>query len=118
MIPTITRTDPDNTNKLATSTVLHRNGGLTFAEGVTSSAPLCVQSAESKMSANDLERRRRRRSSSLMYQEPPESLEHQSDQMVNPNLNAQLVNAKGMDTRVWLGVRKIWADKSAVQAPG
>jgi hypothetical protein len=98
MIPTITRTTPSNTTKLATQTVLHRNGGLKFAEGVSPSSPLCVQSAESKMSANDMERRRRRRSSSLMYQEPPESLEHQSDQMVNPNLNAQWVNAKGMNT--------------------
>ena len=41
-------------------------------------------------------RSRRRRSSSLMYQEPPESLEQQSDQAVLPNLNAQWVNAKGM----------------------
>lgn len=30
-----------------------------------------------------------------MYQEPPESLEQQSDQAVLPNLNAQWVNAKG-----------------------
>ncbi|KAF2221895.1 putative unfolded protein response protein Orm1 [Elsinoe ampelina] len=39
--------------------------------------------------------KRRRRSSSLMYSEPPESLEHISDQAVNPNLNSQWVNAKG-----------------------
>lgn len=38
---------------------------------------------------------RRRRSSSLLYQEPPESIEHMSDQSVLPNLNAQWVNAKG-----------------------
>ena len=38
---------------------------------------------------------RRRRSSSLLYQEPPESLDHMSDQSVVPNLNAQWVNAKG-----------------------
>lgn len=38
---------------------------------------------------------RRRRSSSLMYTEPPESLEHISDQAALPNLNAQWVNAKG-----------------------
>ena len=31
-----------------------------------------------------------------MYQEPPESLEQQSDQAILPNLNAQWVNAKGM----------------------
>ena len=30
-----------------------------------------------------------------MYQEPPESLEQQSDQAILPNLNAQWVNAKG-----------------------
>ncbi|KAF2193741.1 Orm1 type endoplasmic reticulum protein [Zopfia rhizophila CBS 207.26] len=38
---------------------------------------------------------RRRRSSSLVYTEPPESLEHISDQSALPNLNAQWVNAKG-----------------------
>jgi len=30
-----------------------------------------------------------------MYQEPPETLEQQSDQAALPNLNAQWVNAKG-----------------------
>lgn len=30
-----------------------------------------------------------------MYQEPPESLEQQSDQAILPNLNSQWVNAKG-----------------------
>jgi len=38
---------------------------------------------------------RRRRSSSLVYHEPPESLDHISDQSAVPNLNAQWVNAKG-----------------------
>lgn len=38
---------------------------------------------------------RRRRSSSLLYQEPPESMEHMSDQAALPNLNATWVNAKG-----------------------
>lgn len=38
---------------------------------------------------------RRRRSSSLLYQEPPESMEHMSDQSALPNLNANWVNAKG-----------------------
>lgn len=61
--------------------------------------PLVVQSAERKMSfaQQDQDRRksRRRRSSSLMFQEPPESLEQQSDQAVLPNLNSQWVNAKG-----------------------
>ncbi|KAK5164937.1 sphingolipid homeostasis protein orm1 [Saxophila tyrrhenica] len=65
--------------------------------------PTVVQNAERKMSfpANvtagkeKVKGSRRRRSSSLMYQEPPESLEQQSDQAVLPNLNAQWVNAKG-----------------------
>jgi len=39
---------------------------------------------------------RRRRSSSIIYQEPPESIEHTSDQAALPNLNANWVNAKGM----------------------
>ncbi|KAK8219679.1 sphingolipid homeostasis protein orm1 [Zalaria obscura] len=43
----------------------------------------------------DKAQRRRRRSSSLMYTEPPESLEHISDQAALPNLNSQWVNAKG-----------------------
>jgi hypothetical protein len=38
---------------------------------------------------------RRRRSSSLLYQEPPETIEHMSDQAALPNLNADWVNAKG-----------------------
>ncbi|KAF2482771.1 putative unfolded protein response protein Orm1 [Neohortaea acidophila] len=47
------------------------------------------------MALNAKDKTRRRRSSSLMYQEPPESLEQQSDQAVLPNLNSQWVNAKG-----------------------
>jgi len=39
--------------------------------------------------------KRRRRSSSLVFVEPPESLEHKSDQDLLPNLNAEWVNAKG-----------------------
>jgi hypothetical protein len=35
-----------------------------------------------------------------MYQEPPESLEQQSDQAILPNLNAQWVNAKGEFARI------------------
>ncbi|KAI9805634.1 MAG: hypothetical protein M1833_005126 [Piccolia ochrophora] len=38
---------------------------------------------------------RRRRSSSLIYTEPPESIEHISDQSALPNLNADWVNSKG-----------------------
>ena len=44
---------------------------------------------------NDGKKSRRRRSSSLLYQEPPESIEHMSDQAVLPNGNANWVNAKG-----------------------
>ena len=44
---------------------------------------------------NDGKKSRRRRSSSLLYQEPPESMEHISDQAASPNLNAGWVNAKG-----------------------
>ncbi|KAF2468463.1 ORMDL-domain-containing protein [Lindgomyces ingoldianus] len=43
----------------------------------------------------DAKEARRRRSSSLVYTEPPESLEHISDQSALPNLNADWVNAKG-----------------------
>ncbi|RMX81890.1 hypothetical protein D0869_06463, partial [Hortaea werneckii] len=99
---------PNNTAKLSSTAVIHNRAGLTFAEPVNSPArprtltvdgregspPLCVQSAERKMGI-DKDKRRRRRSSSLMYQEPPESLEQQSDQATMPNLNAQWVNAKG-----------------------
>ena len=47
---------------------------------------------------NDGKKGRRRRSSSLMiYKEPLESPEHMSDQAVLPNLNAEWVNAKGME---------------------
>ena len=44
---------------------------------------------------NDGKKSRRRRSSSLIYQEPPESIEHMSDQSALPNVNADWVNAKG-----------------------
>ncbi|KAI9891961.1 MAG: hypothetical protein M1814_002155 [Vezdaea aestivalis] len=43
---------------------------------------------------SDTRTARRRRSSSLIYQEPPESIEHMSDQSALPNLNATWVNAK------------------------
>jgi hypothetical protein len=42
---------------------------------------------------------RRRRSSSLLYQEPPETIEHMSDQAALPNLNANWVNAKGQSLK-------------------
>lgn len=44
---------------------------------------------------NEGKKSRRRRSSSLIYQEPPESIEHMSDQSALPNVNADWVNAKG-----------------------
>jgi hypothetical protein len=44
---------------------------------------------------NEQKTGRRRRSSSLLYQEPPETIEHMSDQAALPNLNANWVNAKG-----------------------
>ncbi|KAJ5569978.1 uncharacterized protein N7459_009408, partial [Penicillium hispanicum] len=47
-----------------------------------------------RLSPNTQKQGRRRRSSSLIYQEPPESIEHTSDQAALPNLNANWVNAK------------------------
>lgn len=65
---------------------------LSFAAN-TKSAPQRRPSLERKMS--EQKTGRRRRSSSLIYQEPPESIEHISDQSALPNLNANWVNAKG-----------------------
>ena len=48
-----------------------------------------------RLSPNTQRQGRRRRSSSIIYQEPPESMEHISDQAALPNLNANWVNAKG-----------------------
>ena len=59
----------------------------------TKPAPPLKPSGERKM--NDGKKSRRRRSSSLIYQEPPESIEHMSDQSALPNVNADWVNAKG-----------------------
>lgn len=70
---------------------------------------------------------RRRRSSSIIYQEPPESIEHTSDQAALPNLNANWVNAKGEELHFFLvnnrdfgicGTRKLerdnqWLDEDA-----
>jgi hypothetical protein len=47
---------------------------------------------------NEQKTGRRRRSSSLLYQEPPETIEHMSDQAALPNLNANWVNAKGQSS--------------------
>ena len=54
---------------------------------------------------NDGKKSRRRRSSSLIYQEPPESIEHMSDQSALPNVNADWVNAKGEPAASYEGVR-------------
>ncbi|KAK5129589.1 hypothetical protein LTR08_003054 [Meristemomyces frigidus] len=101
---TITTNTNTNTNtaKLSPTSILPARSGLTFAEPVEgafrghrqASPPLCVQSAMAAI-GKEKDKRRRRRSSSLMYQEPPESLEQQSDQATMPNLNSQWVNAKG-----------------------
>jgi len=53
------------------------------------------QSARSYRAMSEQKTGRRRRSSSLLYQEPPETIEHMSDQAALPNLNANWVNAKG-----------------------
>ena len=88
-----------STAKLSSATATLQRTNITFAEKVNPPpGPASIQSAERKMTSNTLKERdnpRRRRSSSLMYQEPPESLEQQSDQAALPNLNAQWVNAKG-----------------------
>ena len=65
---------------------------LSFAAN-TNSAPSLRPSEQANM--NEGKKSRRRRSSSLLYQEPPESIEHISDQAASPNLNAGWVNAKG-----------------------
>jgi len=62
------------------------------------SFPPEVGTGQQRLSPNSMSQSkqgRRRRSSSLIYQEPPESIEHTSDQAALPNLNANWVNAKG-----------------------
>ncbi|KAK5243378.1 sphingolipid homeostasis protein orm1, partial [Cryomyces antarcticus] len=83
---------PRTTAKL--SSLLLKRTGLTFAGDVKPASPY-PRSAERRMSPSTGKSGRRRRSSSLMYTEPPESLEHISDQAVLPNLNSEWVNAKG-----------------------
>lgn len=102
------KTGPNSIPTAGSRTSMRRSvsasAGQTPAEVTIVESPEVVQNAERKMSfpANStagkekVKTSRRRRSSSLMYQEPPESLEQQSDQAVLPNLNSQWVNAKGM----------------------
>lgn len=60
---------------------------------------------------NEGKKSRRRRSSSLLYQEPPESLEHMSDQSALPNENANWVNAKGEQAAFhWARHILVWDD--------
>jgi hypothetical protein len=84
---------PANTAKLS-STLLQPTSGLSFA-GDTNRPPNQRRHSERAASSMDTKAARRRRSSSLMYTEPPESLEHISDQAALPNLNSEWVNAKG-----------------------
>jgi hypothetical protein len=85
---------PANTAKLS-STLLQPTSGLSFA-GDTNRPPNQRRHSERAASSMDTKAARRRRSSSLMYTEPPESLEHISDQAALPNLNSEWVNAKGL----------------------
>jgi hypothetical protein len=80
--------DLSNTAKLSSLT-LQRT--ISF-QADTKPAPENLAS-EYKMSSGKTGRRRR--SSSIIYHEPPESLDHISDQSALPNLNSQWVNAKG-----------------------
>ena len=61
---------------------------------------------------NDGKKSRRRRSSSIIYQEPPESIEHMSDQSALPNVNADWVNAKGEPASSYGGVRSGWFEEA------
>lgn len=83
------RSNPSNTANLSSLLVPRM---LAFTPN-TKPAPSLRSSGGKKM--NDGKKSRRRRSSSLIYQEPPESIEHMSDQSALPNVNADWVNAKG-----------------------
>ena len=67
----------------------------TISYAASTNQPPPRRTAFGDTSMNDGKKGRRRRSSSLLYQEPPESMEHMSDQSALPNLNADWVNAKG-----------------------
>ncbi len=101
------RTSPASTASYNSKTPMRRTSTYAAsgapAEVTIHENPEVVQNAERKMNfpasgvadKDKVKTSRRRRSSSLMYQEPPESLEQQSDQAILPNLNSQWVNAKG-----------------------
>ena len=80
----------DNTAKLS-PLIIPR----TISYAASTNPPPPRRTAFGDTSMNDGKKGRRRRSSSLLYQEPPESIEHMSDQSALPNLNADWVNAKG-----------------------
>lgn len=80
----------DNTAKLS-PLIIPR----TISYAASTNQPPPRRTAFGDTSMNDGKKGRRRRSSSLLYQEPPESMEHMSDQSALPNLNADWVNAKG-----------------------
>jgi hypothetical protein len=80
---------PSPTAKLSSPILLPR----TVSYDATSKPPR--QSGPYRGMSEQQKTGRRRRSSSLIYQEPPETIEHMSDQAALPNLNADWVNAKG-----------------------
>ncbi|KFX99367.1 hypothetical protein O988_03901 [Pseudogymnoascus sp. VKM F-3808] len=79
---------PSNTAKLSSPLLLPR----TISYDGSSNPP---RRGDAYRNMSEEKTGRRRRSSSLLYQEPPESIEHMSDQAALPNLNANWVNAKG-----------------------
>jgi hypothetical protein len=83
---------PSNTAKLSSPLLLPR----TISYDGSSNPP---RRGDAYRNMSEEKTGRRRRSSSLLYQEPPESIEHMSDQAALPNLNANWVNAKGQSTR-------------------
>jgi len=79
---------PSNTAKLSSPILLPR----TVSYDASSNPP---RPSGPYRTMSEQKTGRRRRSSSLLYQEPPETIEHMSDQAALPNLNADWVNAKG-----------------------
>jgi hypothetical protein len=80
---------PSNTAKLSSPILIPR----TVSYDATSKPPR--PSGPYRGMSEQQKTGRRRRSSSIIYQEPPETIEHMSDQAALPNLNADWVNAKG-----------------------
>jgi hypothetical protein len=79
---------PPNTAKLSSPILLPR----TVSYDASTNPP---RASGQYLAMSDNKTGRRRRSSSLIYQEPPETIEHLSDQAALPNLNSDWVNAKG-----------------------